>query len=53
MYLCIYSFINKFIFYLFFYFIYLFLHYLFMLEIVWYFLPVGDFFLEFLCYYNT
>ena len=52
MYLCIYPFINRFIFFL--NFIYLFLHFLFfMLEIVWYFLPVGEIYFEFLCYYNT
>ena len=51
MYLCIYSFINRFFFLNF---IYLFLHFLFfMLEIVWYFLPVGEIYLEFLFYYNT
>ena len=34
--------------------IYLFLHFLFfMLEIVLYFLPVGEIYLESLCYYNT
>ena len=50
MYLCIYSFINRF----FLNFIYLFLHTLFfMSEIVWYFLPVGEIYLEFLCYNNT
>ena len=54
MYLYIYSSINRFIFFIFFYFIYLFLHFLFfMLEIVWYFLPVDEIYLEFLCYCNT
>ena len=48
MYLCIYSFINRFIFFLYILFIYFF-----MLEIVWYFLPVGEIYLEFLCYHNT
>ena len=53
MYLCIYSFINRFIIFFKFFF-YLFLHFqFFMLEIVWYFLPEGEIYLEFLCYYNT
>ena len=48
MYLCIYSFINRLKKKI----IYLFLHFLFfMLEIVWYFLPVGEIYLDFLCYY--
>ena len=53
MYLCIYSFIYRFIYLFIFYFIYLFLHFLFFIEIVWYFLPVGEIYLEFLCYYKT
>ena len=50
LYLCIHSFIYRFI-YLFFHFIYLFMHFLFfMLELFWYFLPVGKIYLEFLRY---
>ena len=53
MYLCIYSFIKDLFFIFFLNCIYLFLHFLFFMLEINIFLPVGEIYLEFLCYYNT